>query len=113
MDDQSVAALAKRLEVLERRVRRWRLISGIAAVALTAALALNLLVLAPGFLSRSAPTVGPDMAETDIAEDEVRARAFVLVDDEGHPRALLALRSDGTPALAFSDKDGRIVWKAP
>ncbi len=43
----------------------------------------------------------------------MRARAFVLVDDEGRPRAALAMRPDGTPALAFSTDDGRIIWKAP
>jgi hypothetical protein len=113
MDDQTVAALTQRLEALERRIRHWRRISGIAWIALAAALALNLLVLAPGLFSSGTPTADPDMADTDTTEEEVRARAFVLVDDDGHPRALLGLRSDGTPALAFSDRDGKIVWKAP
>jgi len=46
-------------------------------------------------------------------DEEVRAHAFVLVDDEGQPRAALAMRPDGTPALAFTGPDGNITWKAP
>ena len=61
----------------------------------------------PGFDSDEAPR--PEAA----VDDEVRAHAFVLVDDEGQPRAALAMRPDGTPALAFTGPDGNITWKAP
>jgi hypothetical protein len=61
------------------------------------------------------PVAEPDEAPGPEAavEGEVRAHAFVLVDDEGQPRAALAMKPDGTPALAFTGADGHITWTAP
>jgi hypothetical protein len=112
MDDvAALTALAHRLERLERGIRRWRLLGGIAWGGLALGVALNLALIArvPGTLG---PDDEPDTDES-VAEEEIRARAFVLVDDEGRPRGALGLRADGTPALAFSDAQGKIIWKAP
>ena len=113
MDDaDSLPALAHRLERLERGIRRWRVLGGIAWAGLALGVALNLalLVRVPGALGTDDE---PDTDESQVAEDEVRARAFVLVDDEGRPRGAFGLRADGNPALAFSDAQGKIIWKAP
>ena len=39
--------------------------------------------------------------------DEVRAKGFVLVDDEGRERAMLVMTKDG-PALFLSDENGEL-----
>jgi hypothetical protein len=38
----------------------------------------------------------------------LEARNFILRDDSGKMRAALAMRADGTPGLAFFEKDGKV-----
>ena len=112
MSDPVVEALMQRLDRMERGLRRWRVMGGIAWAALAASVALStVLALRVPVERESAEDAAPE-AE-DMVEDEVKARAFLLVDAEGRLRAALAMRPDGTPALAFTGADGRIVWKAP
>jgi hypothetical protein len=112
MTDPVVEALMERLDRMERGLRRWRVMGGIAWAALAASVALSVvLALRVPVETERAEEATPE--PEDVAEDEVRARAFVLVDEEGRPRAALAMRPDGTPALAFTAEDGRIIWKAP
>jgi hypothetical protein len=112
MTDADVETLTRRLERLERGLRRWRVLGGIAWTALAAAVALiYVLAFQPAGESETAAENAP--TPDGLVEEEVRARAFVLVDDDGTPRAALAMRPDGTPALAFTGEDGRITWKAP
>ncbi len=101
----------RRLDRLERGLRRWRIVGGVAWTALAASIALMYVLAFHPFEPDSEADEAPDR-EASI-EDEVRAHAFILVDDEGLPRAALAMRPDGTPALAFTGPDGRITWKAP
>jgi len=112
MTDPAVEALTQRLDRMERRLRRWRVLGAIAWAVLAASVAFIILVV---FRVPAATETEEDSEPDaeDVVEDEVRARAFVLVDDEGRARAALAMRPDGTPALAFSTDDGRIIWKAP
>ena len=111
MSNPEVEILMRRLDRLERGLRRWRILGGVAWTALAASIALMYVLtfhpLEPSSETDNAP--GPEVA----VDDEVRAHAFVLVDDEGQPRAALAMRPDGTPALAFTSPDGNITWKAP
>ena len=111
MTEGAVEALAQRLDRMERGLRRWRIIGVIGWALLTASVAAGFL------LVLRLPVETASEEETtdgeDVVEDEVRARAFVLVDEDGRPRAALAMRPDGTPALAFSNEEGRILWKAP
>ena len=110
MTDSQMEALTRRLDRIERGLRRWRALGVIAWALLAVSVALVCLVVFRVPLE----TESSDEPDTeDVVEDEVRARAFVLVDEEDRPRAALAMRPDGTPALAFSTSDGRIVWKAP
>jgi len=111
MSSPEVEILMRRLDRLERGLRRWRILGGVAWTGLAASIAL-MYVLAfravePGSETEEAP--GPEVA----VDDEVRAHAFVLVDEDGQPRAALAMRPDGTPALAFTSPEGNITWKAP
>ena len=110
MSNPEVETLMRRLDRLERGLRRWRILGGVAWTALAASIALMYVLafhpLEPNSETDEAP--GPEAA----VDDEVRAHAFVLVDDEGQPRAALAMRPDGTPALAFTGPDGNITWKA-
>ena len=111
MSSPDVEILMRRLDRLERGLRRWRILGGLAWTALAASIALMYVLtfhaVEPNSETDEAP--GPDAA----VGDEVRAHAFVLVDDEGQPRAALAMRPDGTPALAFTGPDGNITWTAP
>jgi hypothetical protein len=112
MSDSTVDILIERLDRLERGLRWWRILGVIGWAALAASVAFGYVLV---FRPAGAPD-GQDDAESDtqeFVEDEVKARAFVLVDEEGRPRAALGMRPDGTPALAFSTEDGHIVWKAP
>ena len=111
MSDDDVNALTQRLDRLERGLRRWRVIGSVAWTALAASVALMyVLAFHPVF---DMDLGGDESGQSATVEDEVRARAFILVDDEGSPRAALGMRPDGTPALAFTAEDGRITWKAP
>ena len=111
MSDSAVEALAQRLDRMERGLRRWRVVGVIGWAILAASLGFIADVM---FWLPPAADDETDASEREaVVEDEVRARAFVLVDEEDRPRAALAMRPDGTPALAFSTSDGRIVWKAP
>jgi hypothetical protein len=111
LSSPEVEILMRRLDRLERGLRRWRILGGVTWTALAASIALMYVLafhpIEPDFGTAEDP--GQDVA----VDDEVRAHAFVLVDDEGQPRAALAMRPDGTPALAFTGPDGSITWKAP
>lgn len=112
MTDPVVEALTQRLDRMERSFRRWRILGVIAWAGLAVSLAPS--VLFPLWVpveTEQAEDAAP--APEDMVEDEVRARAFVLVDEDGRPRAALAMRPNGTPALAFTGEDGRVVWNAP
>jgi hypothetical protein len=111
MSNSEVEILMRRLDRLERGLRRWRILGGVAWTALAASIAL-MYVLTFHPLDSDSETHGAAGPEAAV-DNEVRAHAFVLVDDEGQPRAALAMRPDGTPALAFTGPDGRITWRAP
>jgi len=111
--------LIQRLDRLERSARRLRIGGAVILAILALLTVLNLLLLVGTARSLVRIVGGGDSAQDDAGseegdvEEEVRARAFVLVDDDGNPRAVLAVRADGTPALAFSDQGGKVIWKAP
>ena len=88
-DLQQVETIAGRLERLERSNRRWKLLA-------TTALAL----LVAGVLIGANGTTRPPVA------DELRARAFLLVDEQGTPLARLGRLPHGVLGLGFYD-DGR------
>ena len=111
MGHAEVEILMRRLDRLERGLLRWRILGGVAWTALAASVAL-MYVLAFHPVETDSETSDAPGPEASV-EDEVRAHAFVLVDEDGEPRAALAMRPDGTPALAFTGPDGRITWKAP
>jgi hypothetical protein len=111
MSSPEMETLMRRLDRLERGLRRWRILGGVAWTALAVSIAFMYVLAFHPVEPDSETDEGPS-PEASV-EDEVRARAFVLVDDEGQPRAALAMRPDGTPALAFTDAEGRITWKAP
>jgi hypothetical protein len=111
MSDLDVETLTRRLDRLERGLRRWRIVGGIAWAALAASVAFFYVI--AFHTPADTETEAEGTPSADNVEEEVRARAFVLVDEDGAPRAALAMRPDGTPALAFTGQDGRITWKAP
>lgn len=112
MTEITLDSLAARLDRLERSLRRWRAVGCVAWALLVGGVALSLLLLVGISRELHAPPEGAAQ-EDEAAEEQVVAKRFVLVDEDGSPRAALAIRADGSPGLAFSDKDGRIIWKAP
>jgi hypothetical protein len=87
--DFQVEAIAGRLMRLERSNRRWKLVATMA-----------LAVLGVGMLVGAKRTTRPPVA------DELRAKAFLLVDDQGTPLARLGRLPHGVLGLGFYD-DGR------
>ncbi|HZL91973.1 MAG TPA: hypothetical protein VFB96_26620 [Pirellulaceae bacterium] len=77
--------LETRIERLERGDRRWRLAATVAGAGLALVV----------FMGQARPEPG-----------EVKARKFVLVDDEGTSRATLAMEAGG-PSLVLTDARGR------
>lgn len=110
--EPTLITLIHRLDRLEKSLGRWRVLGSAAWILLAAGLAANVL-LAREPQEPNKAQVEAEADEADAVEDRVQARSFVLVDDDGKPRALLGLRADGTPALAFSDSQGKVIWKAP
>jgi hypothetical protein len=110
MTESDMEILVRRLDRLERGLRRWRVLGGIAWAALAASVALMYVIVL--HVPVELESDDEQSAEASV-EDEVRAHAFVLVDEDGAPRAALAMRPDGSPALAFTGADGQITWKAP
>jgi len=105
--EPTLITLIHRLDRLEKSLGRWRVLGSAAWILLAAGLTANVL------LAPEPQEPNKAQVEADAVEDRVQARSFVLVDDDGKPRALLGLRADGTPALAFSDSQGKVIWKAP
>ena len=112
MTEPSLDVLAQRLDRMERRLRRWRIFGSLALTTLAAGVILNLALLLGNPLQRETQAENEDTGEEEI-EESIRARAFFLVDEDGTPRAAMTFRADGTPALAFSDRNGKVIWKAP
>jgi hypothetical protein len=116
MEEMPGDQIVQRLTRLERGLRRWRALGAVAWLLLAAGLALNTTLLLKAMSASDAEVGGPGDNEEPpwvSEQDEVRSHAFVLVDSDGRPRAALAFRPDGTPALAFTDGDGRLIWTAP
>ncbi len=140
MEQLKLDALARRIERMERQIRRWKIL-GIAAVA-----ALGLVTLLAGPNGRDAKAAEPKeynitlppeifLSGTAQSAGEIRARRVVIVDKKGRVRGKLQVSENGTPSLQlFSkggqtlvrlaakagsprlvlyDKLGRVLWRAP
>jgi hypothetical protein len=82
-------AVLQRLTCLEQTVRRWQIVGAI-IIAFVAAVGL----------------MGA-MAKPDVeGMDEIRARAFVLVDHEGRPRMDLRVARNDSTHLVLMDREG-------
>jgi hypothetical protein len=89
MSDTSCDPMSERLTRLERAYRRWQVIGGIGV----------LLFVALGLMGVA--------GQIDIQEmDEVRARAFVLVDRDGKPRMDLRVARNDSTHLVLLDREG-------
>ena len=86
--------IEERLESLERKYRRLLFAGGGLAALLVVVLLLGAMV------------------AVQNVKDEVRAREFVLVDENQKPRAALRLSEDGRPSLNLLDKNGNRIWYA-
>ena len=63
---------------------------------------------AGGFLSRYA-SPSPAYAQAPTVQQEVRARKFVLVDENGSTRGAFGIETDGTVQIEVTDDKGR-MW---
>jgi hypothetical protein len=114
MTEPTLDTLTQRLDRLERGLRRWRVLASAAWLLLAVGIAINLAAVSRVPVRPPESQGSTSEAEEEpAAEEEVRAKSFVLVDDDDAPRAVLALRPDGAPALVFSDAAGKVLWKAP
>jgi hypothetical protein len=93
--------LTVRVAILERELRRWRV------VALAAPMVLATLVVGSGWLpAAGAKGLDAPPARPALVNGELSAERFVLRDGAGAVRATLALAPDGAPLLTFFDRDG-------
>jgi hypothetical protein len=89
MHDTSQETVIERLTRLERACRWWRIVGG-SAVALFTVVGLM------GAVGRQ-----------DVEElQEIRARAFVLIDKEGRPRVDLRVAQNDSTHLVIMDREG-------
>ena len=102
--------LSRRLQALENRFRRLRLVAAIACIVVAALL---LMGQAPSPLQRKGPTLRTEDPLADrtqsrqTVEDEVRARQIILMDDKGKERASLVTDNSGSIFLVMSDRNGK------
>jgi hypothetical protein len=111
------ANLAKRIEVLEFEVRRWRVLTVAMLIAMT------VLVVAASAPSQRA-TPEEDQFVHQVPAGALTARDFTLVGKDGKPYARLYTRKgrvtsgkgsteESQPILEFYDATGEVVWTAP
>jgi len=86
MTDPTLDVLTQRLDRLERELRRWKVLGGATVVVLGFVLGL-----------------GPTSAKPP---DEVRAKRFILVGQDGKDRAILGSSLDGWPFLSLFGEEG-------
>jgi len=102
--------LSNRLQSLENRFRRIKVVTVLASILIAA---LALMGQAPSPLPRIGPTIRPvdplsERVQTrQTVESELRARHIILVDDKGTERASLVSDNAGSVFLVMSDRAGR------
>jgi len=87
MNQAPLGTLVQRLDRLERHLRRWRVLGIVAMIALGLVFLLG--------------------ATSPKAADEIRAKRFVLVDEDGRVRAMLHLAASRFAGLQLYDQSGR------
>jgi hypothetical protein len=87
MQEYTLEILMQRVQKLEREIRRWRRCGAVALTGVTAAL----------LMGQAPPPPVPKVVE---------AQRFVLRDESGDARAVLAVGPDGTVGLGLHDKGG-------
>lgn len=104
-------SLSRRLQTLENRLRRMRLLVVIASIVVAALL---LMGQAPSPIRRNTPIFRVEdplpertQGRQTLDEDEVRARQIILVDDKGKERASLVSDNTGSVFLVMADKAGK------
>ena len=102
--------LSHRLQTLENRFRRIKVIAVIACLVIAALL---LMGQAPSPLPR-VPVISPldqlpepAQGRQNVADEEVRTRQIILVDDKGKERASLVTDNAGSVFLMMADKAGK------
>ncbi len=95
MNEPTMETLARRLDRVEREIRRWRCVAVVA-----------------GGLLALVGLVGVAKPDTTSVPDEIRAKRFVLVDEAGRARAKLSMdsvtyRGQPAPELRFLDEEDR------
>ncbi len=102
--------LSRRLQTLENRFRRIKVLAVIACIVVAALL---LMGQAPSPFPRNTPALRaedplPERSQArPSVEDEVRAHRIILVDDKGRERASLVSDNTGSIFLVMTDKAGK------
>ncbi len=124
MNAPTMETLARRVERVERENRRLKQ-AGVVALAVIAAIVLmgkaTWKLAPPG---KPGKVVGAEQFIVHDARGGVRATLGTLPDgtvrlvlyDRGNPgetRVILSAGPEGSPVLSFSDKAGKVIWKAP
>jgi hypothetical protein len=113
------ASLARRIELLELEVRRWKV--------LTAVIIMGMAVLGVAAAAPSQVRVIPeDQFVQQVPAGKLTARDFTLVGKDGTPYARLYTRplnvtsgnagesrEENQPILEFYDSKGQVIWSAP
>jgi len=101
-------SLSRRLQSLEDRFRRIKVLAGIACMVIA-----GLVLMGQAPLPRIGPALRPldplpEQVQTrQSVDNEVRAHQVILVDDRGRERASLVSDNAGSVFLVMSDRAGR------
>jgi hypothetical protein len=111
------ANLARRIEVLEFEVHRWKVLTVVVLIAMT--------VLVVAAAAPPQFQVNPeDRFVQQVPAGKLAAHDFTLVGEDGRPYARLGTRQlgvgssklsagDNLPFLEFYDSKGEVIWSAP
>jgi hypothetical protein len=100
------ASLARRIEVLESQVHRWKILTAVVLIGMTV-----LVVTAAAPPPQTQPTPDNGLIQQPAARS-LTAYDFTLVGEDGKPQARLFTKGS-EPVLEFYGLKGEVKWSAP
>jgi len=108
-------AVEDRLNRLEREMRRWKKLATAALACLSLTVLLGAVAnVAEEVKAKRFVLVGQDgQPRGGLSVDTDGIAALRLFDQDGLPRATLGVTLAGAPTLTLTDLQGQVIWSAP